>query len=431
MILMRNGLDEQRDDIRLAAFEALDQEWLVDTARAALQIPSLSGQEGEVSDFFASAMAEVGLSPSKQHVPASPRMVASSNVVGTSPGDGSMPKILFSGHLDHNPVAGGWTVDPFGGVVKDGWLYGFFHMKATCAAYLAASAAVLATEAPRRSTWAVALVCGELMGGVGTRALVDRGAPAESFVLGEPTELSLVLRQSFSTIVRVVFRGSSKHFATRIGPDVLPRSAVDGVLELLLRLGPSHAPQPSQMDGGWLSYGPVPDGFEGLPQISVGSIRAGLGREFDETRPALLPDTASILMDIRGFPGMTRESILCDLRRVIDDIERQLPGLRAEIAEEPDYFPLGFAGEPDSFVVESVARNHELVTGKPIQESPTSRFGVSDASWMSAAGMRGLNYGPSGRYMSRPDERGRVEDLVNAAKVYAGVIVDACFLPAG
>jgi acetylornithine deacetylase/succinyl-diaminopimelate desuccinylase-like protein len=48
---------------------------------------------------------------------------------------------------------------------------------------------------------------------------------------------------------------------------------------------------------------------------------------------------------------------------------------------------------------------------------------------MSRAGIPGIVYGPTGKYLSRPDERGSIADLVVAAKVYAGVIADLCTRP--
>src|SRR5262249_49170365 len=48
-----------------------------------------------------------------------------SHVVGRLRGTGERPGVLFSGHLDVVPPGNvPWTVDPFGGEVRDGRLYG-------------------------------------------------------------------------------------------------------------------------------------------------------------------------------------------------------------------------------------------------------------------------------------------------------------------
>jgi succinyl-diaminopimelate desuccinylase len=69
------------------------------------------------------------------------------NVVGTLPGARPNPLVHLNGHFDVVPVGDGWTVDPFGGVVRDGRIYGrgVADMKAGIAA------AVYAAEAIRRA----------------------------------------------------------------------------------------------------------------------------------------------------------------------------------------------------------------------------------------------------------------------------------------
>jgi acetylornithine deacetylase len=70
-----------------------------------------------------------------------------------------------------------------------------------------------------------------------------------------------------------------------------------------------------------------------------------------------------------------------------------------------------------------------LVTGARPRESDVLKFAGSDASWMSARGIPGIVYGPTGKYLSRPDERGAIADFTTAAKVYAATIADLCTRP--
>ena len=66
------------------------------------------------------------------------------NVVGRLPGRSPMPTLHFNGHTDVVPAGEGWTVDPFGGMVKDGRIYGrgACDMKGGIAAALFAATAV-------------------------------------------------------------------------------------------------------------------------------------------------------------------------------------------------------------------------------------------------------------------------------------------------
>jgi succinyl-diaminopimelate desuccinylase len=78
-----------------------------------------------------------------EHTTSHPRL----NVVGTRPGKAKGPVVHFNGHFDVVPAGEGWTVDPFGGDVRDGkiWGRGTGDMKAGLAA------AVYAVEALRRA----------------------------------------------------------------------------------------------------------------------------------------------------------------------------------------------------------------------------------------------------------------------------------------
>jgi succinyl-diaminopimelate desuccinylase len=69
------------------------------------------------------------------------------NVIGLLRGEESRPLLHLNGHLDVVPPGEGWSVDPFGGIVRDGRIYGrgASDMKAGIAA------AVYAVEAIRRA----------------------------------------------------------------------------------------------------------------------------------------------------------------------------------------------------------------------------------------------------------------------------------------
>jgi len=78
-----------------------------------------------------------------EHTRAHPRI----NVVGSRRGRSPHPLVHLNGHFDVVPAGAGWTVDPFGGDVRGGriWGRGSSDMKAGIAA------AVFATEAIRRA----------------------------------------------------------------------------------------------------------------------------------------------------------------------------------------------------------------------------------------------------------------------------------------
>src|SRR6185436_19002058 len=78
-----------------------------------------------------------------EHTPSHPRV----NVLGTLRGATAQPAIHLNGHFDVVPAGDGWTVDPFGGVVRDGFIWG----RGTADMKAGIAAAVFAVEAIRRA----------------------------------------------------------------------------------------------------------------------------------------------------------------------------------------------------------------------------------------------------------------------------------------
>lgn len=404
----------------------VDASFVLEAVRGALAIPSLSGQEHDVARYFSGLMDKVGLASELQPVPATDAMVASVNAIGRLAGSGGGRSLLLNGHMDHNPVSDGWTRDPFGAEVDaEGWLYGFVHMKAANACYIAALDAVRRSGVTLAGDVTVALVCGELRGGVGTRHALAQGLMADYFLLGEPTELQLANTHSASRVVRIHVLGRSKHFATNDTPDRRGVNAVEQASRVIAALRPSHTPLKPRSEGGFLNFTPM-DGFEGLPQLNIGPIEGGISRSYNKTRPALFPDVCTLTVDFRLIPGMTRDGLEADLRALLDGLREEEPEFRYELEFLRDTFPIPFNAPRDSRIARSVASVHEQVHGTPASWSDILRFAASDAAWMDNAGITGIIYGPTGRYLSRPDERCEVKDLVHAAQVFAGVIVDIC-----
>ena len=91
-----------------------------------IRIPSVNfgegvGDERAMADYVAAKLAEVGVA-SELIVTGENRV----NVVAKIPGrDSSRPGLVVHGHLDVVPVnADDWSVDPFAGIIKDGYLWG-------------------------------------------------------------------------------------------------------------------------------------------------------------------------------------------------------------------------------------------------------------------------------------------------------------------
>ncbi len=91
-----------------------------------IRIPSVNfgegrGDERAVADYVATKLAEVGIA-SELIVTGENRVNVVAKIEGSNQ---SRPGLVLHGHLDVVPVnAADWSVDPFGGIIKDGYIWG-------------------------------------------------------------------------------------------------------------------------------------------------------------------------------------------------------------------------------------------------------------------------------------------------------------------
>ncbi|HEY0123206.1 MAG TPA: M20/M25/M40 family metallo-hydrolase, partial [Rhizobium sp.] len=146
--------------------------------------------ERELARIMASEMEAIGLQSELQPFDNGQRF----NAIGRLKGSGGGKSLLFNGHLDTNPVTEGWTVDPWGGLVDDKFIYGIgvSNMKAGDAAYFCAVKTLLNAGVKLKGDVILTYVVGELQGGVGTLAAIRNGVKADYFINSEPSDLAAV-----------------------------------------------------------------------------------------------------------------------------------------------------------------------------------------------------------------------------------------------
>lgn len=118
------------------------------------------------------------------------------DLVGTLAGVGAAPSLMLASHIDVVGVSEEevWHVDPFGGEVRDGcvWGRGSADMKGGTACMLAAVEALLEIGLRPGGDLVWASVVDEETGGMGTLAVVDRGLRADAAFMPEPTSCRIV-----------------------------------------------------------------------------------------------------------------------------------------------------------------------------------------------------------------------------------------------
>jgi acetylornithine deacetylase len=386
---------------------AVKRERLVALASEAVRVKSYGGNEDKISDLMAERLSEAGLEVEKQQV-APGRF----NVIGTWRGGGSGPSFMYNGHMDTNPAGEGWTRDPLGGEADDEFVYGIgiSNMKSANASFLHAVEVLRETGFRPNGNLIVAYVVGELQGGIGTLKLLESGCRADYFVVGEPTELTLLTRHAASFVFEIWVYGNTRHLSKREeGVDAIAK--MESILPKLRALKFSGAESEEVYD---------------LNRVHVGVIRGAMSREFLEWRPQQLADTCMIRGAGRFGKGQTLEGAMKDLELFLQEIAKKDPQFRAEVnlVSKDRVFMPPFWSESSSMPAQVLADAHEAITGsKPkIGAHTPAKFFGSDAAHLAAAGMTGLLYGPGGTYNTMPDERVAIDEMVVASKTYARAV---------
>lgn len=399
----------------------IDRDAIVALASDLVRIPSFKGEETELARWLAGYFGERGYEVDLQEV--SPgRFQTIARLRGTGGGQ----SMMFNGHLDIDPLSLNWRHDPWVPTVEGDRLYGagVFNMKGGDAAMISAAEAIRTSGVEVAGDVVVALVVGELQGGVGTVHLLETGLRTDAAIVPEPfgtdavvTTHAGVIEMAISTI------GYSRHITDRTG-------AIDAIEKMMKAIpaikGTRFRPNTS-------------DKLPALPLVNVGAIVGGRGREHDLKGPNFTADYCTVLVDARFPPGQTAATVEEDLRAALDEIAAADPDFRYEIANPlpASYGALTVTMEPtdvplEESVVQSVLRNYRVVVGRDPVDVGTSlpmSYAGNDTAHLWRAGIPCVLFGPSGGWDETPEEPDqyiRISEMETCARVLALSALDTC-----
>ena len=400
---------------RDAVLARLDERASLDFLAEMARHKSYSETDGEraLARFMVERMRGLGLEADTQPVPGE-RV----NAIGRWHGTGGGHSLLFNGHLDTNPVTEGWTVDPWGGLVDDKFIYGIgvSNMKAGDAAYFCAVKTLIDAGVKLKGDVVLTYVVGELQGGVGTLAAIRQGVRADYFINSEPTDLQALTMHAAAFTFIIELTGITRHLSKR-------EAAVDAILaacDLIPRLN------------GMTFSGARSDEHRSINRVHVGVVHGALGQELHEWRPPQVADFVRIKGSGRYAPGQSESQALADLRGALDALEGRFPGLKATVrSEQVEGRPLmpAFEVAKDSRIVRTVNAAYRKVRGQPQPTgaiAPPCFFGTDAGHFFHELGMEGIVCGPGGRYNTMPDERVDIPDFLDMIRIYMLAILDIC-----
>jgi succinyl-diaminopimelate desuccinylase len=380
----------------------VDEEAVVALTRDLVRLRTVNedgAREAPAAQLVAETMRSFGWDPLVTEVaPGRPNVVA---VVDGGGGPGRT--LAFEGHTD--VVTEGdpdrWTIDPYGGEIRDGRLYGrgSADMKSGVAAMLHGVRALQLTGPFPGRILVCALVDEEgLMLGAKHFAGTDLARGVDGAIICEPEEGEICTSAKGAVRIRVDLLGAMAHGAMpQHGRNPLPAAgrllvALTALQEDLQKAHPAHEHL------GEVYVTPTVSRAGSLDQINV------------------IPARATVAVDVRTIPGVDHAGLVERVRELAAEAGDP-DGVGSELSVVDDRPCVEIpAGHP---LVTALAGAHEEVLGEPARYGGVP--GATDGTILTRdAGIPTVVYGPGGKWIAhQADEFVEVDDIVRCAHVYA------------
>jgi acetylornithine deacetylase/succinyl-diaminopimelate desuccinylase len=376
------------------------------------------GDTGKCARVIVEALTREGI-PYKIEEPKPGIRTVVAVLEGAKPG----PTFLFNGHIDTVPAGTGWSLDPFGAEIRNGYLYGrgSTDMKAGIAASLMALIRLKREGAAFAGTVILTAVGDEENHSqYGTKYLLSRGLKADFAVNCEPTNLDICLGNRGLLMVDVFVRGRSSH-AGRPGLGKNAVALASRIIEGLNTLDFSCSRDERFKDP--------------LGSVSVVGIHGG-------GRINVIPDSCVFYLDRRMMPGEIGDLAVKQIEAVITQVTGRPPGRKGstppgakvniaspeadpeepEVLINPEIWHEPFwMGEDNPYVQRCVETYRELFGRPPVFEGKSAG---TDASHLVSMGkIPTIIFGPGDYRVSHTvDERVEISQLDGALRYYTSLV---------
>jgi len=392
---------------------------IVAMSRDVINIPSPTGEELQMAHYMQNALDQIGLNVTWQEVEE-----GRANVVGRWLGTGGGKNLMFNGHMDTSNTGREDFLTGIGykpnAVLKNGFIYGLgiYNMKGALVCYTHAVKALQRAGVRLKGDIIIAAVAGEIEKtqwgefkgkeyrgyGCGTHYLVNHGILPDICILGEPTDMHLVLEHFGSMWVRISCTGIYVHTAFCEGREEMNSiRRMHALMEPILK---------------WIAQWESKASYGGKKAIvNLGGIRGG-----HAWRASRTPEKTDLFLDVRVPPTVPMTEARREVQNLFRDMEKQYSDWGLEF--ETYVSVPGARIDEHHEMIRSIETNHERITGKPPEREVVTW--CSDASVLSRYGVETVNYGPSSGPRDKEGEKVKIQTLVDITKIYALTAAELC-----
>ncbi|WP_436124389.1 ArgE/DapE family deacylase [Aminobacter sp. LjRoot7] len=322
---------------------------------------------------------------------------------------GPGPTIALNAHGDVVAPGEGWTVDPYGAEIKDGWMYGrgVATSKSDFVTYAYALLALRALGEKLSGTIEIHLTYDEEVGGdIGPLYLLQQGLTKPDYAICAGLSYGVVTAHNGCLHLDIDVRGKSAHAARpETGIDAL--EAATHILSRLYSLRSGFSEQRSSVEG------------ITTPSLVVGLISGGINTN-------VVPDKIVMRVDRRMIPEENGPEVARDLIAFIEATAREMPGVECHVRQLMLANPLKPLDGQER-LAGALQRHASDLAGEPVPTHGVPLY--TDARHYSNAGIPTVLYGAGPRTMleanaHRADEKLKIDDLVLATNVVTLALYD-------
>lgn len=397
----------------------IEEEEIVAMCCDVINIPSPTGEELGMAQYMRGVLQQLGLTVTWQEVEE-----GRANVIGRWTGSGGGKNLMFNGHMDTSNTGREDFLSGIGykpqAVVKNGFVYGLgiYNMKGALVCYAHAVKALQRAGIKLKGDVIIAAVAGEIEKtqwgdfkgkeyrgyGIGTHYLVNHGVLPDMCILGEPTDMRVVLEHFGSLWVRISCSGIYVHTAFCEGREEM--NSIRRMHELMCEILK------------WIGVWEKKAAYGGRKAIvNLGGIRGG-----HAWRASRTPEKTELFLDVRVPPNIPMSDARRDIQQVFLDLEKQHADWGLEF--ETYVSVPGARIREDHEMIRAIDANHERIMGKPPEREVVAW--CSDASVLSRYGIETVNYGPSSGPRDAEGEKVKIKTLLDITKIYALTAVELC-----
>ncbi|RWQ13506.1 ArgE/DapE family deacylase [Mesorhizobium sp.] len=320
-----------------------------------------------------------------------------SNFLTWVPGHDPDKRVLFIAHMDTVPVDK-WESDPFSGEQREGRIYG----RGSCdtKASLAAMLMALSTLGERqpKTTVVVAASIDEEYRKIGARAIAQSGVSYDAAVVGECTNLELVVAHMGSLRWQIEVEGVPAHTSR----PHLGVNAITGMAKIILALDEYHRTLVTRAHP-----------LVGSPLLTVSLIEGGL-------ELTTVPPACRIWIDRRLIPGEQPQDALQEVENILEAFRQGEHKIKVRSLLPALEDPAPNSAEASRIAAVAAAVCADVAgTGKYIGGT-----GGSDANQLSLAGIPCIVLGPGSTDQAHTNnEFVEVDQVAKAVEIYQKIML--------